>query len=248
MRQTSFDQADREKMRAAILAFAKQNKLGAPSLQLRIAEATKRSADQIPLKTLQRFLKDEGRTNDGFMIPIAEFVASVGAITPLDTFAHELGAFFARSGTEKEAANEVPARFARTYEIVAGSAKFKNIKVIRSGAIENPDEPYGRCVISGTGLSLKVQELETGSGTGGVDGAFRPPANEGVVLYFAPLLFMLLRNNLTRLPRVYWLREQEDGKLVGHAMHSIPLEPGSIQVPYSELRNHELHPAPENMR
>jgi len=248
MRQTSFDQADREKMRAAILAFAKQNKLGAPSLQLRIAEATKRSVDQIPLKTLQRFLKDEGRTNDGFMIPIAEFVASVGAITPLDTFAHELGAFFARSGTEKEAANEVPARFARTYEIVAGSAKFKNIKVIRSGAIENPDEPYGRCVISGTGRSLKVQELETGSDSGGADGAFRPPANEGVVLYFAPLLFMLLRNNLTRLPRVYWLREQEDGKLVGHAMHSIPLEPGSIQVPYSELRNHELHPAPENMR
>lgn len=245
MRQTQFDQADRDRLRAAILAYAKTNKVGAPSIQLRIAEATKRTIDQVPLKTLQRFLKGEGRTNDGFLVPVAEFIEKVGAITPLDTIAHELGAFFARGGTEEEAADEVPARIARTYEVVAGSAKFKNIKVIRSGAIENPDEPYGRCVISGTGRSLKVQELETAPDSTGADGAFRPPANEGVVLYFAPLLFMLLRNNLTRLPRVYWLREQEDGKLVGHAMHSIPLEPGSIQVPYSELRNHELHPAPE---
>jgi hypothetical protein len=52
---------------------------------------------------------------------------------------------------------------------------------------------------------------------------------------------MLLRSNLTRLPRVYWLREREAGQLVGHAMYAIPTGAESIQVPYSELRNHELH-------
>lgn len=246
MRQTKFDHAEREKIRAAILAYAKQNKIGAPNLQLRIAEATKRNIDQVPLKTLQRFLKDEGRTNDGFLIPLAEFVAAAGAKTPHDELAYELGAFYARGDLKEGEAGDVPGRFAGQYEIVSGRAAFSSVKVLKiEGEDQNPDKPYGRCILAGSGRALKAIETETGPGSGGTDGVFRPPANEGVVLYFAPLVFMLLRNNLTRLPRVYWLREKQDGKLVGHAMHAIPLEPGSIQVPYSELRNHELHPVAE---
>lgn len=242
---TSFDHKERERIRAAVLAYARENRIGAPSLQLHIAKVTKRSVDHIPLKTLQRFLKDEGRTNDGFLVPLAEFVAVSGAAPPPDEgLARELGAFFARGELGERTAAELPTRFAGEYAIVAGRAKFSQWKVVKvGGEAVDPDHPYGRCVLSGGGQNLKVQEFETGPGSDGADGKFRPPANEGVALFFEPLIFMLLRSNLTRLPRVYWLREQEAGKLVGHAMHASPIEPGDIQVPYSELRNHELHPA-----
>lgn len=241
MRQTTFDNAERDKIRAVIRAYARENRIGVPNLQRHIAEATKRSLDQIPLKTLQRFLEDKGRTNDGFLIPLAEFVAAAGAKTPHDGLAYELGAFFAR----EEPAQDVPSHFSGSYEVVSGNTTFSKFKVIKiQGETVNPDKPYGRCEISGAGRSLKVREWEAGPGSAGTEGAFRPPANQGVMLFFDPLIFMLLRNDLTRLPRVYWLQEGAEGKLLGHAMHAMPFDQ-SAKFPYSELRNFELHPVAE---
>jgi hypothetical protein len=240
-RQTKFDAADRDRLRRALLGYARENRIGAPNLQLRIADTTGRSIDQIPLKTLQRFLKDEGRTNDGFLIPIAEFVTAAEAATPHDELARDLGAFFSRDEADRSAA-EVPERFCGEYEVWAGGARFTDFKVQIKGEAANPDVAYGRCRISGSGRGLKVHETETGPGSGGADGAYRPPANEGMMLFFDPLVFILLKNALTRLPRVYWLRERDGGRLAGHAMHAVPLEPGADHPPYSELRNHELRP------
>jgi hypothetical protein len=207
-RQSKFDVADRERLRAVILAYARENRIGAPNLQLRIADATKRSPDQIPLKTLQRFLKDEGRTNDGFLIPVAEFVAAVDAAGPHDALARDLGEFFSRGAADRPA-DVVPDRLVGEYEVWAGGTRFTDFKIRREGKFENPDVPYGRCRLSGSGRGLKVHETETGPGSGGADGDFRPPTSEGVMLFFSPLVFILLKNSMTRLSARFNNQEAE---------------------------------------
>lgn len=241
-RQIAFDAAERERIRRALVAYARDNRIGAPNLHLHIAEKTGRTVDQLgALKTLQRFLIGEGRVNDGFVAACAAFVERAGAMTPHDELARDLGAFFSRDIAEQPA-DEVPSRLAGDYEVWAGETTFANLKVQIKGEDMNPDVAYGRCRISGAGRGLKVHETEAAPGSGAAEGAFRPPAHDGMMLYFDPLIFVLMKNKLTRLPRVYWLREQQDGRLAGHAMHGDPVEPGFDFPPYSRLRNYELRP------
>lgn len=241
-RQTAFDAAERERIRRALLAYARDNRIGAPNLHLHIAEKTGRTVDQLgALKTLQRFLQGEGRVNDGFVATCALFAERAGATSAHDELAHDLGEFFSRDD-QGQPADDVPSRLAGDYEIWAGGAKFTDFKVQIKGHAVNPDTAYGRCRVSGNGRGLKVVETEAVPGSGAADGTFRPAANDGMMLYFDPLIFVLMKNRLTRLPRVYWLRERQDGRLSGHAMHGVPVEPGNDHPPYSELRNYELRP------
>lgn len=241
-RQTKFDAAERERIRRALLAYARENRIGSPNLQLHIAEKTGRTVDQLgALKTLQRFLLGEGRVNDGFVAACALFAERAGAMTPHDELARDLGAFFARDIADHPA-DEVPSRFAGDYAIWAGETTFANLKVQIKGQDKNPDVPYGRCRISGSGRGLKVVETGATPGSDGADGAIRPAANEGMMLYFNPLIFVLMKNRLTRLPRIYWLREQQDGGLAGHAMQGDPVESDNDYPPYSRLRNYQLRP------
>lgn len=108
--------------------------------------------------------------------------------------------------------------------------------------------PYGRCTfekIDGA-PSLKVHKkvfnpdrddpLEPGNGS-------RRFSYEGVLIFCDPLVFILLRNNLTRLPCAYWLHEKEDGILIGHAMNA---EFGGTLTgfwPYSKALYFEFHRA-----
>lgn len=240
-RQIAFDASERERIRRALLAYARDNRIGAPNLHLHIAEKTGRTIDQLgALKTLQRFLIGEGRVNDGFVAACAAFVERAGAMTPHDELARDLGAFFSRNIAEQPA-DEVPSRLAGDYEVWAGETTFANLKVQIKGEDMNSDVAYGRCRISGAGRGLKVHETEAPE-SGAAEGAFRPPAHDGMMLYFDPLIFVLMKNKLTRLPRVYWLREQQDGRLTGHAMHGDPVEPSFDFPPYSRLRNYELRP------
>jgi hypothetical protein len=241
-RQTKFDAAERERIRRALLAYARDNRIGAPNLQLHIAEKLGRTVDEVgALKTLQRFLIGEGRVNDGFVTVCAAFAERTGAMTPHDELARDLGEFFSRDGEDRPA-DEVPSRLAGDYVVWAGGKTFIDFKVEVKGQHVNPHVPYGRCRISGGGRGLKVHETEATPESNSADGTFRPAANDGMMLYFNPLIFMLLKNRLTRLPRVYWLRERQDGRLAGNAMHGIPVEPGHDYPPYSELRVYELRP------
>ncbi len=241
-RQIAFDAAERERIRRALLAYARDNRIGAPNLHLHIAEKTGRTVDQLgALKTLQRFLIGEGRVNDGFVATCAAFVERAGATSAHDELARDLGAFFSRDIAEQPA-DEVPSHLAGDYEVWAGETTFANLKVQIKGEDMNPDVAYGRCRISGAGRGLKVHETEAAPESGAAEGAFRPPAHDGMMLYFGPLIFVLMKNKLTRLPRVYWLREQQDGRLAGHAMHGDPVGPGFDFPPYSKLRNYELRP------
>jgi hypothetical protein len=241
-RQIAFDAAERERIRHALLAYARDNRIGAPNLHLHIAEKTGRTVDQLgALKTLQRFLIGEGRVNDGFVAACAAFVERAGAVTPHDELARDLGSFFSRDIAEQPA-DEVPSRLAGDYEVWAGRTTFINFEVQTASGGLSPNVPYGRCRLSGNGRGLKVHEREAAPGSDAAEGAFRPAANEGVMLYFNPLIFVLMKNKLTRLPRIYWLREFQGGELAGHAMHGDPVDPAFRFPPYSQLRNYELRP------
>ena len=60
---TEYDLAQRERIREALLAYMKEHKIGVPRLAARIKEAVHRNPE-IPVKTLQRFMKGEVRTID----------------------------------------------------------------------------------------------------------------------------------------------------------------------------------------
>lgn len=67
----------RQRIRRALLRYLETQAIGVPKLQSVIAATTRRSVDLIPLKTLQRFLKGEMRTNDVMVGICADFVASL---------------------------------------------------------------------------------------------------------------------------------------------------------------------------
>jgi hypothetical protein len=90
---TEYDSAHREQIRQALLSYMKEHKIGVPRLAARIKETVHRNPE-IPVKTLQRFMKGEVRTIDmhvGFIAQFAEKL-SKGDETPRLGFA--LSAFY----------------------------------------------------------------------------------------------------------------------------------------------------------
>lgn len=74
----AYDEKERERIRRALLRYKQQHRVGVPSLQLRIAEATgDPNPDRIPLKSLQRFLAATHRTDDALVHHCAGFLLKV---------------------------------------------------------------------------------------------------------------------------------------------------------------------------
>lgn len=88
------DAAEREAIRAKLLAFAQRNSVGVPALSLHIARSLKLTPEQVPWKTLQRFLRGEVRTNDAVVGHLARFAE--GEREPDDALA-ELGKAMAKT-------------------------------------------------------------------------------------------------------------------------------------------------------
>lgn len=61
---TGFDSAERERIRAALRRYMRENRIGAPALQYRIEEADQPRKREIPLSTLQRFIAGKHHTQD----------------------------------------------------------------------------------------------------------------------------------------------------------------------------------------
>ena len=73
---TEYDLAQRERIRETLLAYMKEHKIGVPRLAARIKETVHRNPE-IPVKTLQRFMKGEVRTIDMHVGFLAQFVEKV---------------------------------------------------------------------------------------------------------------------------------------------------------------------------
>jgi hypothetical protein len=238
-RKTQFDLADRERIRAALRNYMQQNRIGAPALQFRIAEATDRPPDLLPLKTLQRFLADCGRTNDAFLQPCFQFVQTLPPAGKTEDLARELAGFFGleaavRSAGEDGAAKSAPVRLEGQYRVYANGQEKKFVVLEKDD--DNFTLAYSICAVTGNEGSRYTFREEV----------FNParvmpvPKNgtrhtwEGALLFFDPLIFVVAKNLLTGLPRVYWLRDFGDGLLMGNGMEAAFLHDKNVARPYSD--------------
>ncbi|MHC2424229.1 hypothetical protein ACVII1_007230 [Bradyrhizobium elkanii] len=233
-RKTQFNLADRERLRAALRNYMQENRIGVPALQLRIADATDRSPELLPLKTLQRFLADCGRTNDAFLQPCFQFAQTLPPAAKTDDFARELGGFFGVTTVDSAGApQDGPVRLAGRYRVSA-ERRERKLRVFGSDDIEFT-LGYSTCVIEGhEGARFAFREEVFNPGM--VDPVPKIGIRhclEGALLFFDPLVFVVAKNLLTRLPRAYWLREFEGGRLAGYGMEAAFLHELDAPRPYS---------------
>lgn len=95
-----FDEAGRTRVRAALRRYMTDHGIGVPTLRTRIIEADKPRHRDIPLTTLQRFLRDKHRTSDHHVALCDTFLDAVGASSAGPDFAQAVAAFYA-PGAEK---------------------------------------------------------------------------------------------------------------------------------------------------
>jgi hypothetical protein len=223
MAKSRFELAERTQLRGRLLRYMEENGIGSPALQSRIAEASGRSLDLIPLKTLQRFLVGQGRTNDGMLILIAQFADKLPDEDRVEEFVAASSLFFGMNivdarpvGTGADQKSLVGSY--AIFEGVAPPAGFERGGVSLSiYTADSPSQEFTRleaeCRIEQSGKDgpllmrqLLFDERDTNSGRG------TAPRNlQGAVLFFDPLLVVIAKDTATRLPRIYWLSEFREG-------------------------------------
>jgi hypothetical protein len=77
-----FDLEARTRIRTALIAYMTGHKIGVPTLAQRVSDANTRKPE-VPIKTLQRFLAGEMRTNDGFVGLCARFAEGLPVPDPV---------------------------------------------------------------------------------------------------------------------------------------------------------------------
>jgi hypothetical protein len=245
-RKTQFDMGERERLRSSLLAYAEKHGIGVPTLQVRIADATDRSPDLLPLKTLQRFLTGIGRTNDAFLIPCFQFAKSLPVQSETADVARELGSFFGLAGLQASpdqsgTSTSAVEQFAGHYAVATRQPSPKKLRVFD---IDDDNDKlslaYSHCEFEDTGPGSQLRVREEVFNPARVAAA-RPAEEvavrhcfEGVVLVFDPLVFIVARNVLTRLPKAYWLREFGNGLLMGCGMEASFLNDMDEPRPYSD--------------
>jgi hypothetical protein len=233
-KKSAFDAGERSRIRSALLRYMEEHRIGVPTLQGRIAQASDRSPDLIPLKTLQRFLADTHRTNDAFLIPVHQFSKDLPVRSILDELGAAIAGFYSQSDEEGGVRHEARAvlELAGAYEILAPQVvnpdPASGLKMgIRSGF----KIPYGRMQFAPGhgGHYLTAEEVifnlhKVASAEEAEDGVRH--RSEGAVLALRPLVVLILRSILSRLPKTYWLRQGEDADLMGNVVEAVFL-PGA---------------------
>lgn len=222
-RKTVFDPADRARLRAALIGYMRENDIGVPTLIAHIASVAGRGIDIIPQKTLQRFLAGSHRTNDGFLIQIDKFAATLPPAAPATLLGEALSAFLGRGKSDSEdGPNMTAARdLAGTYTVFAErifepgpsfGMKFslrEGFKIPVADAVFDAVANPGFLMVRETLFNPHKQEdfVPTESSWKEV--------HEGVALSMGLFAYVFLKNNLTQSPRTYWLQAEPD-KLTGY--------------------------------
>lgn len=211
----TFDIAERDRMRSALLRYMQEHRIGVPSLQIRIAQAANRSADLVPLKTLQRFLAHSHRTNDSFLIPVYQFSADLPARDDDVAVAQMLAKFFG-GATAQPAVRDTRSGLSGSFVVFVEKdapkilgRKDKPFRARKSNLSARSDEQRGVAV-----LVEEVLLKDDGSPLH-MDSEFRH-RYEGFALDIHAPIIALLRNVLTGFPKSYWLYPDGDQKFQGY--------------------------------
>lgn len=229
-----FDQADRDRIRRALLRYCQEHAFGVPTLQKEIATANDLSLDRVPLKTLQRFLGNTHRSNEAMVRFCDRFVGSVSDTDPIAALGEQLSAFLGvwRTGHD---CRPVPAKFAGSFASRAKRAldPGQTMRILPGGRVESV--PYSNIqfeLLPGQ-VFASVRETVVNWEQRAInpaehDGDTSPRrAYEGIALYPNGALFVLMRNVLTGTPRLYWLGQDAGNRLVGYGHESL----GSLDSP-----------------
>lgn len=201
----TFDIQERDRMRSSLLRYMQENRIGVPSLQVRIAHAAGRSVDLIPLKTLQRFLAHSHRTNDSFLIPVYQFSADLPVREENASIGQILARFFGGVAKEETAEHDARAGLSGSFAVFVEKdppkvlgRKDKPFRARKSNLSARSDERRG--------VSVLVEEvlLKDDGGPVHKDSEFRH-RYEGFALDHSAPIIALLRNVLTGFPKSYWL-------------------------------------------
>lgn len=226
-RAAPFDEDEREHIRRALNQYRLDHQIGVPTLRQHISIATGRTRSDprgndpflIDQKTLQRFLKGSHRTNDSFLIPLAQFVSSLPAPPAANRLGTALSAFFGPSSTGSASDLSDPAHLAGAYDIFGPRTLFPETSDPQSGAHwRGRAQPSGRAVFSaesGKPLYLNISEREYIESAETADEDGKRNTFSGVLIQFGAVIFAILREQFSRLPKTYYLRQSSDGTLSG---------------------------------
>lgn len=224
-KQTYFDETERQSIRRSLLRYIDENNIGVPTLQRLIATTNGISIDQLPLKTLQRFMADTHRSNDLMVRYCHHFVVDQFAPDPVIAFGDQFAAFLGiwRDGRD---CRPVPPDMAGTFASHTKEAlpPGQTMRVSRAADLVPfsriqidllPDRAFA--VIRETIVNWKAQA--PGAADLGLPTTPRRDY-EGVIIHPQGALFAVMRNVLTGTPRTYWLDRQADNRVLGYGHES----------------------------
>jgi hypothetical protein len=204
---SGFDQQERARVRGALRRYMAEHRIGAPTLQARIIEADAPRHREIPLSTLQRFLTGSHHTHDHHVALCHAFASALPYYGEGRDVA-QLGATlagFLQEPTDGDSRADLIAKlgtqFAGRYET--------RIKPAAPGGFPYPPESefvHSHLVFEPVPDQAYLLAREfVNDLANSADGRERRFAFDGVLLFAAPLIYVFLRNSLTRQPKSYAL-------------------------------------------
>jgi hypothetical protein len=231
-RKSSFDQPDRERIRAALFRYMEEHRVGVPTLIAHMAKAIKRDQRYIPQKTLQRFLAGEMRTNDASVAIFHEFASKLPAAKDdLAELALALGSFFkpvaVPGGPLQSAA--LPLGPLQTY-----SDPPQTIVKVHLGTLTFLPRSPGQVRLTEQVFPPVLDRDTRPAGEQSREG--RGEHFEGIATSCGNLHLGVLRSSATRRPRVHWFTREQDN--LKSFCQSAPLQDGG------DIISEELHFGP----
>lgn len=207
---TGFDHAARERVRAALRRYMQDHRIGTPTLQYRIIEADEPRRREIPLSTLQRFITGSHHTQDHHVALCHAFVSDLpyyGEGRDIAQFGEALFGFVQdqAQGREREALiARLESEFAGTYEAASAHLTLS----------ASDGQPWliaretARCELNPDKYAERAaNELSR-----------RRRAREGVMVLISSCIYIMLRDSLTRQPKLcclmWWPARSESEAMV----------------------------------
>lgn len=177
---------ERARIRAALQAYMRAHRIGVPRLCSLVIDSDPRQRE-MPLSTLQRFLRGKHRTGEAYVLQCAQFLEQEGFIAPADRnpvaeFGEAMAGFWAEQPVDEAALVALAGRYLRV----------QSQDVIDDGFVLTIATPQ-----SGGYMTAREERI---------DGDERLRYQyEGVLVRGEGTILIALREVTSKAPRTYWL-------------------------------------------
>lgn len=202
----TFDETTRERTRASLRRYMSEHGIGVPTLLRRIEDADERRRE-IPLSTLQRFLRGTHRTTDLYVSIFASFLRKMDAPLEADEFGEALASFYSLPRAhEDEPETLTVGGMAGAYKTHTSPPETQSPLPLRTRDAAGSSRVSLRAV-PGQSFLLAQEDCDASA----LQGDRRRFAYDGVALVRGNELHMVLRSGLTRRPKFYSIAPRTSG-------------------------------------